>query len=94
MESHIVSLDTLTQSINVVGKIIPLFVWVLSGVCVAVVSMGVYIVKLQKIIANLQRESTVALTKNNMLIESNNRITESSIKSMDRLTEYFMKKGK
>lgn len=87
METQIVNTDTLVQATNVVERIIPLFIWAMGGLSVAVTAMAIHIVKQQKIIINLQRESTVALTKTHLLIDSNT-------KTHDKILEYFVKKSK
>lgn len=79
-----ISIDTLKQTVGVVNQMIPIFIWGLTGLSVAVVSMAVYIVKMQNKIASLTKESTTALTKSIMVIESNT-------KSHDRIYEYLIK---
>lgn len=56
--------DTLSQTVGILDRVIPLFVWVVSACGTAIVAMAVFGVWLVKHVMKLQKDSNITIVNN------------------------------
>lgn len=59
-----VNSDTLNTTVEVLERVMPLFVWVVSGCASAIVAMGLYGAWIVKQFIKLQKESNITISNN------------------------------